>query len=137
MIVDCFLDTNILLYAGSQAPGDRRKREIAVALIAPLQFAISTQVVQEYIANALGKKELGLSADNVEAFLASLDHIQVMPVTVPLIRRAWGIRARHQISHGDSTIVAAALDSGCETLYSEDLKHGQNYDGVKVTNPFR
>lgn len=31
---------------------------------------------------------------------------------------------------------AAAKQMGCQTLYSEDLNHGQVYDGVTVVNPF-
>lgn len=136
MTADCFLDTNILLYAGSRAPEDQSKREIASNLITPLQFAISTQVIQEYIANALRKKALGLTTDNIDALLASLDHIPVAPITVPLIRRAWALRSRFQLSHWDSTIVAAAIDLKCHTLYSEDLGHGKNYDGLQIINPF-
>ncbi len=41
------------------------------------------------------------------------------------------------LSSYDSLIVAAALDAGCKTLYSEDLQHGQQIEGVTVTNPFR
>jgi hypothetical protein len=25
---------------------------------------------------------------------------------------------------------------GCQTVWSEDLNHGQNYDGILVINPF-
>lgn len=35
-------------------------------------------------------------------------------------------------SHWDATIVAAAPELGCKTLYSEDLSHGQNFDGLRV-----
>jgi len=34
-------------------------------------------------------------------------------------------------------IVAAAVLAGCETLYSEDLQHGQVIDGITIENPFR
>jgi len=33
--------------------------------------------------------------------------------------------------------LAAARELGARTLYSEDLSHGQECDGVKVVNPFR
>jgi predicted nucleic acid-binding protein len=46
------------------------------------------------------------------------------------------LSARFQISHFDAQIVAAAKRMGCNTLYSEDLNHGQDYDGVRVQNPF-
>ncbi len=136
MTAECFLDTNILLYAGSQAPTDASKRAIASGLIEKFNFGIATQVVQEYISNALRKKELGLSEQNVRALLDSLDAVPVVPVTVALIRKAWALRSLHSISHWDAAIVAAAQELGCHTLYSEDLAHGQTYDGVKVINPF-
>lgn len=136
MIADHFLDTNILLYSGSQSPADSAKRAIAEQLVYSLNFAISTQVVQEFISNALKKKELGLSTRNVEDFLESLDDIMVLPVTTPLIRSAWRIRSRYSISHWDAAIIAAARELGCHTLYSEDFNHGQDFDGLRVVNPF-
>ena len=131
-----FLDTNILLYAGSNDSEDKEKKGIASELIASLDFSISSQVIQEFISNALGKKSLGLGESNITALLASLDEEQVVPVTLDLIRRSVAIRHRFGISHWDSTIIAAARELGCHTLYSEGLNHGQDYDGVKVINPF-
>ena len=39
------------------------------------------------------------------------------------------------LSADDSLIVAAALDAGCKTRYSEDLQHEQQIEGVTITNP--
>lgn len=136
MTADYFLDTNILLYSGSSSLGDSSKRAVAEKIVYSLDFAISTQVVQEYISNALNKKALGLSAQNVEDFLRSLDAVTVLPLTLPLIRSAWKLRSRFTVSHWDATIIAAARELGCHTLYSEDFNHGQDYDGVRVVNPF-
>lgn len=36
----------------------------------------------------------------------------------------------------DLLVVAAALESGCSTLLSEDLQHGRNVEGVALANPF-
>ena len=42
-----------------------------------------------------------------------------------------------QISYWDALIVAAALLSGCDTLYTEDLEQGRTFDGqLTVVNPF-
>ena len=132
-----FLDTNILLYAGSNAPEDARKKQIASAIIVSVDFAISTQVVQEFLANALGKKSLGFTESGIEATLESLRSITVLPVTYGLVLQAWRLHQRHSVSQWDATILAAALELGCHTLYSEDFNHGQNYDGVQAVNPFR
>ncbi len=60
MAASPFIDTNILLYAGSNAAADAPKKRIAFALLAELDFCLSSQVVQEYLSNALGKKALGI-----------------------------------------------------------------------------
>jgi len=62
--------------------------------------------------------------------------VRVLPITYELILTATAIRRRFQVSHWDSTIIAAAKELGCKTLYSEDLNHGQDFDGVTIINPF-
>lgn len=131
-----FFDTNILLYAGSKDPSDAEKKKIATELFHSHEFFISSQVLQEFVSNALVKKRLGIDETNIAALLASLDDHQVLPVTLDLIRRSVAIRQRYLVSQWDSTIIAAACELRCHTLYTEDLNHGQDYDGVKAINPF-
>lgn len=136
MIADVFLDANILLYSCSAAAADAPKREIAKALILDTEFALSAQVLQEYIANALRKKSLGISEANIDATLELADRVPVLPLTLELVGKANGLRRRHILSHWDASILAAAQELRCQTLYSEDFNHGQDYDGVRVVNPF-
>jgi len=136
MIAEVFLDANILLYACSSAPADRAKQQRAEALILNTPFVLSAQVLQEFIANALRKKALGITEANIDAMLELASHVRVLPITHELILIAVAIRRRFQVSHWDSTIIAAAKELGCKTLYSEDLNHGQVYDSVTVINPF-
>ena len=131
-----FLDTNILLYAGSQAAADHEKKQAAIALIRGGEFALSAQVLQEFVVNAVGKKELGLTEENVARTLESLRAVRVLPITHELVETAWALRKRFRISYWDAAIIAAAKERGCDMVYSEDLNHGQVYDGVKVINPF-
>jgi len=136
MSAEVFLDANVLLYASSNAPEDKVKREKAQRLILAAPFALSAQVLQEYIANALRKKQLGISEANIEAMLELAATAIILPVTLELVISAVGIRRRFQVSHWDATIIAAAQELGCKTLYSEDLNHGQNYGQVCIVNPF-
>ena len=64
-------------------------------------------------------------------------HVPVLPITRELVLSAVTLRRRYQLSHWDSVILAAARELGCHTLYSEDFSNGQNFDGVRVVNPFR
>ncbi len=57
--------------------------------------------------------------------------------TLALYRRGLDIRARYGFSFYDSLIVAAALESGCTRIYSEDLQHGQQIEGLIIENPFK
>ena len=116
MTAECFLDTNILLYACSAATADKTKRSKAEHLILNTNFALSSQVLQEFIANALRKKSLGISEVNIDAILRLASHVPVLPVTIELIHQAVTIRRQHQLGHWDSTIIAAARALDCQTL---------------------
>ena len=136
MTAEIFLDANVLLYASSNAAEDKTKRERGQALMIATPFALSAQVLQEYIANALRKKQLCISETNIHAMLELAATATVLPISLELILTSVQIRRKFQVSHWDATIIAAALELGCTTLYSEDLNHGQSYDGVCVVNPF-
>jgi predicted nucleic acid-binding protein len=60
---------------------------------------------------------------------------EVLP-TLDLFRNAIGLAGRWKYSFYDSLIIASALQSGCEILYSEDLQHGRKVEGVTLVNPF-
>jgi len=53
------------------------------------------------------------------------------------ILKACEIAARYQFSFYDSMIVAAALESNCEILYTEDMQHNQIINNtLTIINPF-
>lgn len=135
MIVS-FFDPNIFLYAASNAPEDVEKKQRATRLIREVPCVISAQVLQEFIANALRKKSLGLDETHIDGMLEFFRQAPVQPVTRELVQSACRIRLRFGISQWDASILAAAMELGCKTLFTEDISHGQNYDGVEVINPF-
>ena len=137
MTGEAFLDSNVLLYACSAAPDDARKRLVAADLIRNGSFALSAQVLQEFIANALRKPRLGITEANIDATLKMAAMVRVQPITHELVISAVILRRKFQVSHWDATIIAAAQNLGCEILYSEDMNDGQNYGGVTVVNPFK
>ena len=50
--------------------------------------------------------------------------------------RSFELQAQFSLSHWDSLLLAACLEAGVDTLYSEDLADGQTYGSVTVVNPF-
>lgn len=133
-----FLDTNILVYAFDTSTG--RKHEIAKALYVKLLMeklgCTSLQILQEFFVSAAYKspKRLGISEAR-----EIIENLSAWPVHRPFasdILAAIDLGVRYQISFWDALVIRSAGQSGCKILWSEDLGHEQDYDGVLVRNPF-
>ena len=138
MSVENFLDTNVFVYLFDETDDYKRGRaeRVVQEAVEKETGCISYQVVQETI-NVITRK---LDATPEEA-RQLLDHIlfplwRVNP-TRAFYHRGQDLQIRYRFSFYDSLIVAAALEAGCKTLYTEDLQHGQVIEGLTVANPFR
>jgi predicted nucleic acid-binding protein len=136
MIESAFFDSNIFLYAYSLDPSDFLKGSVAGQLLGTCQPIISTQVLQEFISNALRKPRLGIDEGKIDEFLTFTADLPIQPLSHTLILHATALRRRYGFSHWDSTIITAAYANGCATLYSEDLQHGFTLDHLTIVNPF-
>ena len=131
-----FLDTNILLYAFESGAPDR-KYEIAESIISAGNIAFSIQVFQEFFVQATHQRRIKPLTEREAKEI--IDLLSVFPVQVnnfEVFNLAYKIMRSFKISFWDSNIIAAARTLNCETIYSEDLNHGQDYGGIKVINPF-
>lgn len=139
MSVDSFIDTNILLYDIDDS--DKDKHAIATDMVRKAletdRFCISYQVVQECLSAGLRKAHIPLTPTLAQAYLNTvlLPLWRVHP-SKALYQQGIDIQARYQFSFYDSLIVAAALEAGCKTLYSEDLQDGQRIEHLTIRNPF-
>jgi predicted nucleic acid-binding protein len=128
-----FFDTNVLLYllSSDTVKADLAERELGAG------GAISVQVLNEFAAVAWRK--LGMSLSDIREILATVrDVCTVVPVTEEVHDLGFRLLDKYRLSLYDAMIVAAALLSGCKRLLSEDLQHGQGFEGsVEVVNPFR
>lgn len=132
MSAEAFLDTNVLLYL---LAGDR-KADRAEAVVSE-GGTISVQVLNEFASTAIRK--LGLSwAETSEALEAVRANCVVVPLTVETHDLGRNLAMRYGFAVYDAMIVAAALLSGAEVLYSEDLQHGLRVERkLTIRNPFR
>ena len=130
---EVFFDTNVALYllSADAAKADRAEELLAAG------GTISVQVLNEFSAVALRK--LGMTWPEIREVLAQIRAVcSVEPLTVETHDRATVLAERHGLSVYDSLIVAAALLAGCRTLYSEDMQHGQVFEGrLTIQNPFK
>lgn len=131
-----FYDSNIIAYAfDSGAPS---KRERARELIAPERsWIISWQVIQEFSNVALHKFKKPLDSDYLGSLVELLlwPHCQVLP-NQAIWSQALIVKEQTQYRFYDSLMVAAALQSGAKTLYSEDLQAGRVIGDLTIINPF-
>jgi predicted nucleic acid-binding protein len=66
----------------------------------------------------------------------SFRRFEVQDVTSAIMLAALDARQRFQLSYAEAAIIEAARAMGCTEVLSEDLSDGQDYGGVRVTNPF-
>ena len=130
--VPAFVDTNVAIYALGQ-DSDKKARAKQILDAAPIA---SSQVISEAISVLMGKQ--GFAREEAyEVADALMKLLAVAPVTANTVRDAMTVGLRYDLNHWDSLIVAAALATGCDTLYSEDIQDGHVVeDRLTVKNPF-
>ena len=132
-----FVDTNVLLYAVSALSEDADKRLRALNLLTTGDLALSVQVLQEFYHQATRTSRLGaITQDHALQFIESISHFPVQDVTREVFRAGVAISRRFRLSYWDGAILAAAGAVGCDAVYSEDMSTEQDYDGLRVINPF-
>ena len=132
--IDCFLDTNVLIYAASEKNRDPRRAPIAEELIARTAFGVSGQTLAEFTAVARGKSLLG--DDLLDQWLVLLGTCPLVPVDEAYVRAGLDFARRHGIHYYDAALLAAAERLGAPIFYTEDLNHNQVYGSVRAVNPF-
>lgn len=135
MPAEVFLDTNVFVYAFDAA--NPLKRERARSLIRDGGWVASWQVVQEFANVALHRFEVPLLPEDLAQYLELVlwPRCAVLP-SEAVYRTALEIHRDLQHRFYDSLVVSAALASGAEILYSEDLQHGRTIGPLKIENPF-
>ena len=131
-----FFDTNILVYTDDGAAP--KKQQHAIRLLAEHRRAksgaVSMQVLQEYFVTVTRK--LGLDPSLARRKVELLAEFDVAAPDVNDILAAIDLHRLRSISFWDALIVRAAKQTGCVVLFSEDLQHGSEIDGIRVVNPF-
>jgi predicted nucleic acid-binding protein len=128
-----FVDTNIVIYTFSQ---DEHKQNTALTILAK-QPVMSVQVLSE-TANIMRRK-LGFDIITIRTVINRISQEcgLLHPINLSTLNDAFDITGRYGFSHYDSLIIAAALQTGCTTLYSEAMQHGQIIDErMIILNPF-
>lgn len=133
-----FVDTNVLLYAVSKAPGEQDKAERANEILDATDVALSVQVLQEFYVQATRHDRADrLTHDDAQKLVESFLRFPAQAMTSAVMLAAIATRERFGVSYWDAAILEAARAMGCDVVMTEDLSDGQDYAGVRVENPFR
>ena len=131
----CFVDSNVWLYAVIEGPESATKCASARTLVRERRL-VSTQVVNEVCVNLLRKARRTEEEIRrvVQAFHAQ--H-RVVPIHESTMLAASELREAYSLSYWDSLIVATALEAGATILYSEDMQHDLwIHARLRIINPF-
>ena len=131
-----FFDTNVLVYTQDTLEPAKQAvaRKLVEQAIGAGEFAISTQVMQEFYA-VTARRRL-LTPVQASAMVQAWAENEVVSSTPDLLLRAFALQQSSRTSVWDALIVQAALDAGCTTLYTEDLQHGMQFGALELVNPF-
>lgn len=129
--MSAFFDTNILIYAQQTgAKGDRARALFAGG------GRLSLQVLNEFVAVSRRKqgKDWQEIAEAISDALIMVD--PPLALTLELHMSARMLAEKHGLHFYDALIVAAAIEAGCDTLFTEDLQQGRKFGGLTIVNPF-
>ena len=137
MTASLFFDTNVLVYALTvRASSLVDPRTVKAEELLSIGGVVSVQVLNEFADVAFWKVKMDWDA--IAGCLGMIEALcgRAIPLTAETNRAAVDLSKRHGFRIYDSLILAAAIESGCITLFTEDMQHGQVVEGVRIENPF-
>jgi predicted nucleic acid-binding protein len=131
-----FVDTNVVLYSidASEPVKQAVAHQWTEAVWAERVGRISWQVIFEFYSNAVRK--LGVPTATARATAEAMVLWNPAQPEHATLHRAWHWCDAAKINFWDALIVAAAEQSGCRWLLSEDFQSGRRFGEVTVVNPF-
>lgn len=137
-IVPSFVDTNVLIYAEDRDAKEKHlvARDLILKLWDSREGVLSVQVLQEFYVNVTRKLKKPLSAGKARKIVEEYLTWTVIDNTGRMLLDAMELQRKAQLSFWDSLVMQAAIDSGCDKLYTEDLNAGQRIGSVTIVNPF-
>ena len=133
-----FIDTNLIVYAYDSSAGEKHLR--AVEIMKEIWNAghgiVSTQVLQEFFVTVTRKINKPMDIGAAKEIIRDLMKLKTVTVDREIILKAIDIHKEHKYSFWDSAIIAAAIEGGAMTLFSEDLSDKHKIRDIVINNPF-
>lgn len=133
--MSAFVDTNVVVYAFDTA--DSQKQQAAIAVLeSDRRLVVSTQVLLEAWWVLTRRLAVPLAEGQAVVVIDELCRLPVVTTDVEMVRQAIDTSRRFRIAVWDAMIIEAARSAGCDSVLSEDLQPGQDFDGISIENPF-
>ena len=97
---------------------------------------LSTQVLGAFDASAKRKYDSALSQREARAIVARCQNWSPRLTGQATIESARATDCRDQLRDPGALMLAGARHQDCTLLLTEDLRHGQQLEGIRVVNPF-
>ena len=130
---DAFVDANVLLYL----PDARIQRALVAEELMRRGGVISVQVLDEFA--SVASRKMGMPWPAIRDLLDAIRlNLSIVGTGVKTHELGLDLSERYRFSVYDSMLLAAALQAGCTTFFSEDLHDGQVIENtLSIRNPFR
>lgn len=134
-----FLDTNLFVYTFDTTSASKRRvaqQWVHTALVSR-RGLIGSQVVQEFLSVAMSRFATPMTGSEARDYLREV--LQPLCRHYPSITtfdQALAVREKTGFSWYDALIVAAALETECSWLITEDLDHNRKIGALTIFNPF-
>ncbi|WP_040480018.1 PIN domain-containing protein [Mariniradius saccharolyticus] len=128
------VDTNVLLYFFLNT--SETERRIKAAELISKEPVFNSQSLSELI-NVLTRRWKYSKESVIQVSTKFLEVCNYVPLTEESITLAYDICKNYDFQIFDAFVVSTAIESGCESLYTEDLHHGLIIDKkLTIINPF-
>lgn len=133
------IDTNILVYALSDdEPAKSLAAQQLLRSLQPTDTVLLWQVAVEFGAVvARLARQRRISTTEQDAWHMARSRFRLVLPEASCLELASGLRSRFGVSYWDSMIIAACLNAGVTTLYSEDRQSAPKIEGITIVDPFR
>jgi predicted nucleic acid-binding protein len=136
--MNCFADTNLLVYA--MDPTEIRKRhhikDFLNQIIDHHTLVLSPQSLNEFYRVVTEKRDL-VPRNDAQLLVWAWSEFCTAPYDIQVTQKAWQIQAQHGFAWWDSMLLASASLAGCELFLSEDMQHESTVDGLTILSPFK
>lgn len=131
-----FVDTNVLAYAEDRSEDAKRERarQLVRDAFARRSGVVSLQVLRELF--VVATRKLSIPPERARRLVELYSRLDLVTLGIDDLLAAIDLTRLHSFALWDALIVRAAINGGCDVLYSEDLQHGFRIEGLEIVNPF-